>query len=584
MVVQSTFVSYSGRLADDKAFARQLLVRLEEHGLEPWIYERRGGEVPAGAGIDEYCRTKIRKADLFVVLISDSSLESPYTQAEVTYAITTHGVEGVFQIATSRRAIADWGEPYLTLSAYKHVRANATSAADIERCIEDICCRVGVTYQPPQTGSARLPLLARLTAELREARPGDPQYEVGLFSVLRKIALKAAGAYTEGRLEHALSALDTLLYHLDDEFDGKAFYYPMLVRGVLQAEIGRQRPPYLDSAFNTFHTLLTDPRFHEKIDENAAAGLAAVEMLRGNAAEALRLYREANALVTERGEVDPDLVHNLLIATIALEAPISNEDATALTHWMGDAFLTKDPDLVERLTALYALTCAYRGEAAAAERAFVALGQSSLRVADLLFRMAQELGTISKSGAGKSAELLAEALFLRAIEPLSHPTGTTRVCYAAFLYERARFDDALAVLQPALQEVSQSPRLLVDAAWCHFQLGETERAVALCQRAAQLSLPNSTQALTQAEMREFLYFRGFAHWLIGEADIAAKDFEDSGYARAQWYFTVSSNHTVTGFVDSPLVRMLRRANPLTRRQKKHEALPGSALPGAFWIE
>ena len=45
-MLPTVFVSYSGRDAADKSFAKHLLARLDEQPLQPWIFERLGDEVP----------------------------------------------------------------------------------------------------------------------------------------------------------------------------------------------------------------------------------------------------------------------------------------------------------------------------------------------------------------------------------------------------------------------------------------------------------------------------------------------------------------------------------------------------------
>ena len=546
----SIFVSYSGRTRNDKAFAKELLVRLQDQELDPWIYERRGGEIPAGEDIDEYCRKRIRQAEHFVAIISDSSLESIYTRSEVAFAIAVHGKQAIIQIATTQAPIAEWSSPYLELGGTKHIHAVMGGPADVERCVEDICARAKVTYQPAVLGAAKLPLLARLTEELRKARPDDPQYEVGLFSLLRKPALDAATAYSERRLEHALTALNELISSLEREFGGQPFYYPLLVRGVIEAERGRERSVYLHQAAATFTAIMDDPQLAAIRDENAAAGLAGVYMLQNRPLEALALYRIASNIVAARRETDPDLVHNVILSTITSGTPISPDEAAELTHWKERAFLTKDPYLVERLTVLYALACAYRGETQRAEEVLQTVDSTSPHVADIIFRLAQELAARTE-GKDRRADRLTDALFKDAVRVSRGNSVVVLLGQASFFYQRGRFQEALAILRSLLDRFPANPQLYVEAAWCHFQLKQTAQASEQCKLAARIPLPSGIAEMTPLEIRDFLYFRGFAHWLIGQFELAQKDFDDSSFSAERWYETVALNHQ-SGPFNSPL--------------------------------
>jgi tetratricopeptide (TPR) repeat protein len=539
MKLRSVFVSYSGRTLGDKDFAKALLVRVQDQGLEPWIYERRGQEIPAGQPIDEFCRKMIRQADLFIAVISDSSLKSPYCAGEVEFAMQCHGIENIVQVAITQQPASEWPNPYANLTAHKQLRVRADNESDLERLIEDICKRASIPYRVPTRGAPRMPLLARLTEELRGLRPADAEHDVGVFDLLRQDALDITRCYENLQLEAALEAAQGLVRHLEREFGGQPFYYPRLVRGVLEAELGKTRRDFLDKALETFEAVLKDVRLSSRMDENALAGLAAVHMLRGDPAAALDLYRKANALITARGQHDPDLVHNVVLATIAAGAPLTANEAAELTAWKKKALLTQDPYLVERLTALHALASAYLGDYDTSQTAIAALDVSSPRVADILLRVAQELSVQAPGRWQAKADALAEQLFLWALEAAKQPLPDVMYGYGSFLYSRGRFEDALATLSPTLKNADGNPKLLVEAAWCCLQLNRVPQALELCRRASQSRLPERARPV---ELSEHLYYRGLASWIIGQADLAQRDFLDSGFPRSQSYPRVARNH------------------------------------------
>ena len=168
--LKSVFVSYSGRLDADKDFAKRLLARLSEQPLEPWIFERRGSEVPTSENIDEYCRKQIRKAEIFLAIVSDSSLESESTRSEVAFALSFLDPSEIVQVSTNGRPQVAWPEPYRSLIALKRIHVARDDDADLERCVEDLCIFAGVEYSGPTDGVPRLPLVHRLTEEMRVAK------------------------------------------------------------------------------------------------------------------------------------------------------------------------------------------------------------------------------------------------------------------------------------------------------------------------------------------------------------------------------------------------------------------------------
>lgn len=540
--MQSVFVSFSGREITDKDFAKRLLVRIEDQELDVWIYESRESEILPCILIDEFCKLKISQSDYFIAIVSDSSLQSENTRTEVDFGIQCHGSTGVLQIVTTKQPYGCWCEPYRSLASYKQVLVKETSNTDLERCIEDICSWSGVLYKAPKGSLPRLPLLSRLTDEMRRALPGDPQYETGLFSSLRQYAMDVADAYQERRFEHALSALDVLLYHLKRDFGGNIFYYPRIVRGILLAELGRQTSTYLLEANETFQNIINDNALHGKMDENALAGLAAVEMLQGHSRKALDHYRSAHNIVVARGQSDPDLLHNLILAIIASGAYLSMREVEQLTEFRGKAFLTKEPFLVERFAALAALARTYIGDVVGSEEALATVDWSSSNASDILIRLTQELAEQNLQPKG-----LIDGFFQLILKTLSDDKAllTTSLSYASFLYQHGRFVDALNILGPLMDMYKNDPKILIDAFWCCFQLKRCAEAQTLAERAVKISIIDDN-TLSSENTRNHFYYRGFANWLLGSYQIAESDFRDSAFANQFRYDHVALRH---GFFD-----------------------------------
>ena len=536
----SVFISYSGRESEDKLFAKNLITRLDEIGLDPWIYERRGSEIPPGQRIEEYCKKQIRKADHVVIIISNSALVSEYTQAEVEFALLCHDTASITPVATTCVPFDSWPAPYSQLRPFKQLRIDRAAATDLERCVADICYTVGRSYQPPHDGLPRLPLLKRLTDELRGARPNDPQYEIGIFTALREKALQVAELYEQARSIEAVEALTGLLADLKVKFPGRSFYYPYLVRGVIESEIGKEDSHWLNRARKTFRDILDDPALKGMVDENAYAGLAGVELLLGKGQAAYDLYVRAQSVVAARNESDPDLLHNIILTAISIGRPLSKEDIDQLLSWRSDSFRTKDPYLFERLTALYALGCTYIGDLERARQMLSSIDQRSTTIADLIIRLAQELSSRSKHLATWKVDDLARRMFdLALVVAPDSLKKNVMFSYAAFHYERGAMEESLRLLDMLRSMYPKDPQVLVECALCYFALGRRRQAEQYCDIGAHLPLPYGDTATT---LKDFLYFRGLAKWLKGKKDLARQDFLDSGYVEDQWYEVISRYH------------------------------------------
>ena len=146
------------------------------------------------------------------------------------------------------------------------------------------------------------------------------RFDAGSFSELRLLALSSSKAYGEGRLEHAFSGLGSLHHQLGIYYSGHGFYYPRLIRGVLLIQLSAVRNGYLDEAMALFEDLSGDPSIAHLIDENLYAAMATVHLKRGEVAEAAALYRKAHEIVVARGKIDPDVLHNIVVTTLAAEA------------------------------------------------------------------------------------------------------------------------------------------------------------------------------------------------------------------------------------------------------------------------
>lgn len=537
------FVSYSGRNEADKDFAARLLARVKEQGLDPWIFEDRGSEVPLGASIQDYCRKKIRKADLFVAVVSESSLQSAATRDEVAFALAELDEGEILPLVTVT-ALSGWPEPYCRLSPRKHLPAGRLDDEAIEIFIEDLCQAAGATYAPPGDPVRRLPLIRRLTAEVRRARPTRSEYAAGNFTRVRARAQEVAQAYAEGRVAHAYSLLDTLEADLRKWYEGAHFYYPRLILGVLLLEGGTDRQSEALKARNNFESMLAEPALAGAIDENLHAALAVAKFMLNDIAGATHQYILAAEIVRSRGEVDGDILHNLLMCRL-VAGPGSDLPATDVQSWVpqpDSRTVTSDPFLYERLDVLTAACLAQEGDLSSL-RALLATANPERQLhADILLRLAQDLASNPNIAADVHNRNFVIELHEQILAGLQGASRSVcRLSAATLFYLAGEYLRALAQLRAAQDDARPHPKFLVEEFWCLMQLDQIGEATEVANRAATMRLDEALVGDPPA-LREFQYFRGFAAWLTQQRDLAERDFRDSGYGAAMAYETIAERH------------------------------------------
>ncbi len=523
------FVSYSGRSRDDKELVRNFLYRLNEQALEAWIYERRGSEIPPGSGVLSHCREKIRHSDIFIAVISTNCFQSHFTRAEVEFALglCRRGVLAIFPLVLGDRPEGPWPEPYDALEGRKSTQIATTG--QIEDRVEDVCRLVEIKYNPPRPEDSRMPLQARLEDELSGLTPARADEEVGVYSELRRLGKRCVELYAAGGKREALEVVRAMLVKLRIEFPRVNFYYPVLIQGVLEVELAKYERD-LERARSHFQGLVD--RGKGEFDENALAGLAYVDLQLGNPRQALRFYLAAAELTHG---FDSDLAYNIVLTTIVAGEELTPERFKSLMTRGAPDVLVRDPEEVIRFDMLRAIAALYMGSA---EDAGLILSAIDLRdpPLDLLIEYADRLWEAGDHSSNRRLVELAVAWVEIAIEavergrPATTPIEQELKC--KLLHRLARFHFWLGDLPAASRHFCEliglypkSPQFLVEAAQCLLALEDLEDARRLCEQAVQvrrfgLASPASDEC-------SFHYYRGFAHWLLGDQRDAELDFAAS---------------------------------------------------------
>jgi Flp pilus assembly protein TadD len=534
------FVSFSGRNDGDRYFGGAVLSRLRECGLDAWIYEHPGEHIETGACILESCLDKIRESQVVVVVISDSSLGSPYTQEEVRFAFEQQAVRQlrVFPVCTTRFSRESWPDPYKKFSGRLTARVDLNDAAAREDVIRTLCDECDVEYAPPDVGGAGLPMARRIEYEIRSAQAkgnGGVNELNGLRHQLRAAARSAGERYRDGDLKLARHYLDHLILTAEQSFEVDSFYYCYIARASIAAELGE-----LETAEVEFRRLL-EPSAHPRIDENAAGGLGGVLILRDRPHDAFYFFRLADEMVRRDGRDDPDITFNLLLSSILMGEPPRVELINQLERCATLGIVAERPGQLSRVRTLLALSkLCQTGRIELTE-----IGSDAESTIDLLIEFVRQLDSRFERTGDESCRAQAETLLRQALDaPLSAPSEVqVRHRLARLRFVSGDWDDAAHHLRLLTEQRPAAVQFWVELAMATLLSGG-EDWHDHARQAAAFDLFSATDGVgfpgNQCDReRHFHYYAGFAQYLLNGDCLAAHfRFELSQRDADEWYANV----------------------------------------------
>jgi tetratricopeptide (TPR) repeat protein len=529
--VPRVFVSYSGRLSQDAEFAADLLARLRDCELDAWIFENPAERIRPGQQIMEACRRKIRDSDLVVVIVSDSSLGSEYARGEVEYALDQQQARGlpIIPVCTTQFSRGMWPPPFSKLRDRILLEADPFIREACECVVQVVCEHFGNQVVERVRGGPSWPLAGRVDGELRTLTFLDARKGPELRHRIKDEAKAASLAYRQGQLERTMTHLDSLLLAGEQAFGRGKLYYPQVARAGLLAEMGEA-----EQSERAFRALI-EPAPHPLLDENAYAGLAVVELSRGNPAMAHRYYQDAERLAKRRGRHDPDLCYGLLLSGLLIGRDPSPELVATLSALVSEGIDAPYPGYLERIRAVLALA-AFCAEGCVEER-FV--DEASNHSVDLILELTRRM---SEPQQPDSTRLQADRLIRNALSRDIPESSRIQLSHqhARMLFNAGEYDEAERVFAVLTETAPNNIQFWVERAtvglYAHSDDWSTH-----ARRAKELRLFSEVDSLDSANdpierERNFQYYAGLAEFLVnGETPESLLRFEWSGRPPHEWY-------------------------------------------------
>ena len=517
------FVSFSGRTREEWTFARTLLVRLNEQDCDAWMYARRATAVPLGYEIELYCKEKIRECDLFIAIVSKSSLESAICKTEVRTAIQTSEKRSlpIIPLVTCSIPLSQWPVPYNAITGLKHITMDPSSKCALEDFIYNTCVHLSIRYNVPkeEVPSLRFPLLSKLDQELRHRCAHNKSEDMDEYARLVREAASCTQSYASGKIQKALNSLNHIIDRVEEYFGKEGIYYPYIAKAVLLGEIGLQDPnAHRELRESEEIFLQLRKRGTGKVDANVFAGLGFHELLKGNATKAVRRYRRAN---TKSGGTDPDILCNILLAQSVSNDSLIGRYVDTLLDQLASGTLVRQPEDFSRIQIVMAMghLCAGRPQ-----KCKELLASSEVRKIppDLLLELANRFRRLSDRLQDRRCIDYAVWLLECALNTQRHKKNTLILHrLARYLVEAGRFQKARKHFDTLVAQAPAYPQYLVECALCCVAVNDHEVATSLCKQAAQIR--RIDKASPQPDPDSFYYYLGFAHWLLHE-DSPANDY------------------------------------------------------------
>lgn len=499
------FVSFSSA---DKEFARRFLARLSEQPLRVWIYEDEAEEIRTGDRITTRLQHKIDGSQYFIPIVSPHSLQSPYPEMEVAYALQRRELGRLLavlpvvshELATTKET---WTGSYRELQPLRYRLIDFHSPASIEAVIHPLCVEMGVEYRPLVPQDPRLPFMDRFVAEVRGRCPQRDDYEIGIYRRLMAILNQFSAVYDTGDFDRASRIMHYFCLMCEHEFPPPPLYYANVVKGVCEIMAGR-----ISEARQTFESLLNNPRH----DESTYGALGWIFQHEGDHATALEYYREA----LRRHPGDP-----AARTGVAINAVMCGE-VEDIDILLGDIDPATIPFEEDRVTvqSVRAFALAHAGRWREAAEAF----------ADLIDREVADAATVARF-----ARLLADqgqyAAAVSALEGFSGGLSDPVVLHhlATFTAFKGDLPKALRHFTRLVASYPRNRQYRIDCAQIHWGLNDRSAARRLAASLFDRSL------FDRPATSDDFYLDGFANWMLGDESRAEYDFERSRKEAGEHY-------------------------------------------------
>jgi tetratricopeptide (TPR) repeat protein len=336
-----TFVSFS---SGDNSFVKHLLARLDELDLNPWDYSRDGSELSLGQEIGASLKEKIATSSLFIAIVSNNSTTSRHCHTEVAHAVELCAQGRILIVPFVDTGWSDphseWPGPFAELRGknLRYCKVNIEDPSDAELALHEICQKLAKRYEPPAEDTPNFPALTRLYHELVWPVPDREDKGNSIYRYLRKAQIQFNRAVRRADYAEALNEIGFIVQMLEKEFPREQFYYPIIAKGICQAECGQLR-----EALETFLSLEN----HPLRDSNVLGGIGAVLNRQRRYQKAAEVYLDA----WRSDRSDLALLHGYIINGLFAGNKMTYED---VCNWISDC-RSDDPVSLSKISEIKVL-------------------------------------------------------------------------------------------------------------------------------------------------------------------------------------------------------------------------------------
>lgn len=533
------FASYATRDPRDVRLVEALGARLRSLGVDLWHYESLDEAIPLDAALAPALVERVRASTVFVVILSEAALQSPWVAAEV--AAARPGVESgqTFVCGLLRQELGDGGlaagpESFRWLGARRLLKIGEESAT-VEEVAVSVAQRLSLPYVPGRNGRPDFPLAGRLSLEIDGITPRLPDHAAGVRTLLALLARQvedARGVDPDGAVSHALALRATLVTLLPSFRP----YYSEVALGVVLAEAGRW-----EESEAVFRELAANGG--PAVDENLPAALAWHAVRRRELRRACALYREARAHFRSQhpDADDPHILANLLLCTVLAGGGVRAADFSPLLDPAPPTLAVRE----ERETALLrVIRAAGLAETGRVGQAFAELSHGVsllgaaggalcdfLDVVEVVACRTGDRGTFDRaarfaeqvivSSYGEAARGDWNRVLDDAGEHVAHRLARLWVGLG-------RYGDAVGVLYALARHDPERCQYRVELAVAHLGARRDHEAVALCTEVAgrPLAAWRDDRIGSPPEPGRAAWYRGFAAGLSGDWADAARWYRE----------------------------------------------------------
>ena len=497
-----TFLSFSSK---DSGFISKLKARLQAQPLDLWNYSNEGEEIPGGVNIVSYLEGRVCQVELFIPLVTENSIESTYTQAEVASALQRHqqGLLCIIPLVQKKMASENvfWGPVYEPLRKLRYYEVDLEQRAHWEQAVGRICQSLNLDYRELLSDDPRLPFMDRFEQELRDTKARDPERYDGVCIRLERIRTEFVVAFEEADYSKAFRLIDFFLSTCEFEFPDDLFFYPSLAKIICLIGLGRFAEA-LELAF------LLNPT--ERNDETLYGMIGYIHQQQGAYHEAARYYERA----LDIDPADPAAASGVIInRTLCNDLKDLDSALDVLTH--GHFYTEVDR---QRAQVIQAHALAARGQTKEAVEIFEILARNRIDDPNLYINFARSLVDMRRPDD-------ACRILDMGIETCTEPLGVYK-WKMQFLLMNKDFFTALKTIRDAAKYWSGDRELQHFLQICLVNANHREEAREVAKEFLLGFQPDGND--------EF-YFAGFSNWLLGFEDRAIYDFERSERDKSEFY-------------------------------------------------